>query len=171
MEAVIREADETIFRLEDIEMLIYNFGENYPKFKSLEKHVSELIGYLRRNRQMIKNYGERWRAGQVISTAFVESLVNSLLGKRFTKKQQMQWTKRGAHLLLQVRTKTLNQELVTTFQRWYRALQVGEERKIAALSPLFLMLSRDGHQRKKSTFAQPRSATFACRVGPGDVTS
>ncbi len=124
--------DEAIFRLEDIEMLIYNFEENYPRFKSLEKHVSELIGYLRRKQHMIKNYGERWRAGQVISTAFVESLVNSLLGRRFTKKQQMQWTKRGAHLLLQVRTKTLNQELVATFQRWYPALQVEGERKLAA---------------------------------------
>jgi hypothetical protein len=31
------------------------------------------------------------------------------------KKQQMQWTKRGAHLLLQVRTYVLNDELRTVF--------------------------------------------------------
>jgi hypothetical protein len=49
----------------------------------------------------IPNYGQLWREGKVISTAFIESLVNSLLGKRFTKKQQMQWTHAGAHLLLQ----------------------------------------------------------------------
>jgi hypothetical protein len=37
------------------------------------------------------------------------------------KKQQMRWTPRGAHLLLQVRTRLLNDELSTDFQRWYPA--------------------------------------------------
>jgi hypothetical protein len=35
------------------------------------------------------DYGARWRAGQVISTAFIESLVDSLLAKRFAKKQSI----------------------------------------------------------------------------------
>jgi hypothetical protein len=38
-----------------------------------------------------------------------------------------QWTKRGAHLLLQTRVKTLNQELGAVFRRWYPDLQVEEE--------------------------------------------
>ena len=33
------------------------------------------------------------------------------------KKQQMQWTLRGAHLLLQMRTKVLNNELEGVFRR------------------------------------------------------
>ena len=72
---------------------------------------------------MVVNYGKRYRAGLVISTAFVESLVNSLLGKRFTKKQQMQWTHRGAHLLLQTRTRVVNGELAATFRKWYPAMR------------------------------------------------
>jgi hypothetical protein len=40
--------------------------------------------------------------------AFVESAVNQVISKRMVKKQQMQWTPRGAHLLLQTRTKLLN---------------------------------------------------------------
>jgi hypothetical protein len=40
-----------------------------------------------------------------------------VVSKRFYKRQQMQWTKRGAHLLLQTRLKTLNQELAATFKR------------------------------------------------------
>ena len=64
-------------------------------------------------------YGARWRAGQVISTAFIESLVNSLLAKRFAKKQSMQWTPDGAHLLLQIRTRTLNGDLASTFRNTY----------------------------------------------------
>ena len=35
----------------------------------------------------------------------------------------MQWTPRGAHLLLQIRVKVLNQELSTAFQHWYPDFQ------------------------------------------------
>jgi hypothetical protein len=31
----------------------------------------------------------------------------------------MRWTKKGAHLLLQVRTQVLNEDLHTAFDRWY----------------------------------------------------
>jgi hypothetical protein len=31
----------------------------------------------------------------------------------------MQWSKRGAHLLLQTGVKTLNRELGAVFKRWY----------------------------------------------------
>jgi hypothetical protein len=54
-----------------------------------------------------------------ISTAFVESTINWVVSKRMVKKQQMRWTKPGAHLLLQVRTKTLNGELRDAFCQWY----------------------------------------------------
>jgi hypothetical protein len=63
------------------------------------------------NQALIPNYGERWRYGETISTAFVESTINQVVAKRFVKKQQMQWTKEGAHLLLQTRTAVLNGEL------------------------------------------------------------
>jgi hypothetical protein len=42
--------------------------------------------------------------------------------KRFVKKQQMRWTKKGAHLLLQVRAQVLNEDLWATFERWYGAM-------------------------------------------------
>jgi hypothetical protein len=48
--------------------------------------------------------------------------VNTVLGKRFAKKQQMQWTRRGAHLLLQTRTRALDGTLRATFERWYPGL-------------------------------------------------
>jgi hypothetical protein len=35
------------------------------------------------------------------------------------KKQQMRWSLRGAHLLLQVRTRVLNDDLSADFARWY----------------------------------------------------
>ncbi|WP_372365329.1 hypothetical protein [Candidatus Uabimicrobium sp. HlEnr_7] len=65
---------------------------------------------------MIPNYGKIWRAGYPISTTFVESTVNSFLAKRFSKKQQMQWSEEGVHLLIQIRSKTLNGELIDTLK-------------------------------------------------------
>jgi hypothetical protein len=62
----------------------------------------------------------------------VESTVNQVVSKRFCKKQQMQWTKRAAHLLLQTRVKTLNSELVTVFRRWYPDFPVEEDEAQAA---------------------------------------
>ena len=58
----------------------------------------------------------------MISTAFVESCVNQVISKRMVKQQQMRWTKKGAHLLLQVRTQVLNADLRSTFERWYPAM-------------------------------------------------
>jgi len=49
----------------------------------------------------------------------VESTVNQVVSKRMVKKQQMRWTKQGAHLLLQVRAQVLNNDLRATFERWY----------------------------------------------------
>ena len=93
----------------------------------LLKVVEEFHTHIERNRAFIPNYGERYRYGERISTGFVESTVNQVISRRFCKKQQMQWTKRGAHLLLQTRVKTLNQELGAMFQRWYPDLQLDEE--------------------------------------------
>jgi len=47
----------------------------------------------------------------VISSAFVESAVNQVVSKRMVKKLQMRWAPKTAHLLLQVRTRVLNDEL------------------------------------------------------------
>jgi hypothetical protein len=53
----------------------------------------------------------------------VESAVNYVVSKRMVKKQQMCWSERGAHLLLQVRTQVLNEDLRNTFCRWYPGMQ------------------------------------------------
>lgn len=85
----------------------------------LGKAVREFDSYLRANTGRIPNYGERRRAGETISTAFVEATVNQVISKRMVKKQQMRWTPQGAHLLLQIRTRVLNDQLADDFRRWY----------------------------------------------------
>ena len=87
--------------------------------KKMLAGVEDLHGYIERNHAFIPNFGERYRNGETISTAFVESTVNWVVSKRMVKKQQMQWTHRGAHLLLQVRTRVLNGEWGETVRGWY----------------------------------------------------
>ena len=85
----------------------------------LGQGIGEFETYIRNNIEFIPNFGERYRQGETISTAFVESTINQVVSKRFVKKQQMQWTLRGAHLLLQTRTKVLNNDLEDVFRSWY----------------------------------------------------
>jgi hypothetical protein len=69
------------------------------------KGRSEVGGYIAANRPYIPNYGDRYRNGENISIAMAAATVNQVISKRFVKKQQMKWSKRGARLLLGVRTR------------------------------------------------------------------
>jgi hypothetical protein len=106
--------------VEDLEIDL-DIEDAGPEQRKLLKAVGEFGGYIRANATWIPNYGERHRQGEAISNAFVESTVNQVVSKRMVKKQQMRWTPRGAHLLLQVRTRVLKDDLIGAFQRWYPA--------------------------------------------------
>jgi len=92
--------------------------------EKLAAGVAEFETYIRNSQESIPNYGELYRQGETISTAFVESTINQVVSRRFVKRQQMHWTLRGAHLLLQTRTKVLNNELEEVFRRWYPLFRV-----------------------------------------------
>jgi len=70
----------------------------YTNRKKFLKHLDELDIYIRNNQRLIPNYGEKWRYGEAISTSFMESTINEVVAKRMVKKQQMQWTHKGATL-------------------------------------------------------------------------
>src|SRR5215218_6194056 len=74
----------------------------------LQRHVSDLLGYLERNRDALVPYAARRRRGEPISTAFVESAVNAIVAKRMTKAQQMRWNRATVQPFLDVRTAVLN---------------------------------------------------------------
>ena len=114
--------EDALERLDDLSVAIESFENKYPRYGKLQAAIAEIVNYLDRNRDFIINYGEDHRAGRTISTSFIESMVNSLLGKRFSKKQHMQWTPKGAHLLLQLRVQLSNDELWDTFRGWYPKL-------------------------------------------------
>jgi len=127
------QVDKALGKMDDLESAIEPFSQTYARFSKLVKALSELRTYIVNNRHLIPNYGERYRNGEPIATGFVESTVNEVVSKRFCKKQQMQWSKEGAHLLLQTRVRTLNGELSAIFKRWYPDMDLEvEEMPVAA---------------------------------------
>jgi hypothetical protein len=104
-------------------VMLYVLGKSTvcrkPAARQIRKLTLELLGYLRNNSDSLPNYGQRYRAGRRISSAFVESTVNQLIDKRMSKSQQMRWDPRSAHLLLQVRVRVIDGQLRDDFARWY----------------------------------------------------
>ena len=111
--------DRALERIADLQWDLELTAGGTESRGKLLKQLDEFNGYIQNNREFIPNYGERYRNGERISTGFVESTVNQVVSKRMVKKQQMAWTERGAHLLLQTRTRVLNGELDETLRRWY----------------------------------------------------
>jgi hypothetical protein len=88
-----------------------------PCIKALRKAAAEFQTYIANNFWMTPHCAElRWY-GERVSTGFDESTVNTVVGKRFCKRQQMRWSKTGAHLMLQTRTRILDGTLREKFKR------------------------------------------------------
>ena len=124
---------QALKQLEFLEMDLEsaNFESPSETTRKLLQAINEFHTYIDRNRAFIPNYGERYRNGERISTGFVESAVNQVMSKRMAKKQQMQWSRRGAHLLLQVRTQVLNEDLEESFGAWYPGFRPQPQRAAA----------------------------------------
>jgi hypothetical protein len=97
--------------------------------RKLARTLHEFDHYIRTNQSSLPNYGDRHRNGEPISSSIAESSVNQIISKRFVKKQQMRWGRRGAHLLLQIRTRVLDDTLTATFQRWYPSMKTSESQQ------------------------------------------
>ena len=76
--------------------------------KRLAARCKELRTYIESNKGALIDYGERHRAGKPISTSRAEGTVNQLVSARMNKRQQMRWSPRGAHRVLQVRAAVLD---------------------------------------------------------------
>jgi hypothetical protein len=79
--------------------------------------------YVSGQAELIIDYAEARRRGEPISTATTESTVQWLLHRRMGAGQQMRWSPRGAHRMLQVRTAVANGTLArdhAAAERWAR---------------------------------------------------
>ncbi len=85
--------------------------------------LSDMIRYLELNADSMPDYGKRYRAGQRISTGFVESAVNEIVAKRMVKKQQMRWNRYTVQSFLNVRIHVLNDTLEDAFRHWHKGFR------------------------------------------------
>ena len=66
--------------------------------------VHELLKYLTLNRKYLVNYKEKHETQQPYTSSAIESSVEQIINDRHKKKQKAQWTRQGAHTVLQIRT-------------------------------------------------------------------
>ena len=61
-------------KIEDCWLICDDEELKYDNRKKFCRHLSEMLTYIENNQNMIPNYGERYRYGEAITTAFVEWL-------------------------------------------------------------------------------------------------
>jgi hypothetical protein len=87
--------------------------------KQARYRLMNVVTYLQSNLESLIDYRTWQRVGRRISTSFVESSINRIVGRRMCKSQHMRWSRAGAHSVVQVRVALLNQELHELAQRQF----------------------------------------------------
>lgn len=75
------------------------------------RKLVDALAYLEANISSLIDYRSYQKAGRRISTGYVESSINRLIGRRMCKDQHMRWSRDGADGVVQVRVALQNQEL------------------------------------------------------------
>ena len=83
--------------------------DNISDDKKRSKLV-ELYNYIKGNRTYIVNYEARAQANQTYTSQVAESHIESLINARQKRSKKMQWTREGAHQVLQIRAKMESKE-------------------------------------------------------------
>ena len=96
-----------------------NVDDALTKLALLRDNVSEetqrskltgLYEYLHRNQAYLVNYDERAQASQTYTSQVAESHVDALINARHKRTKKMQWTREGAHHVLQIRAMMASDE-------------------------------------------------------------
>ena len=77
--------------------------------------ASALLLFLVNNRHDLVDYQRARMSGRRVSSASAESVMNHVINRRLSKHQQMRWSMRGAHCLLQTRVELLDGRLEAHF--------------------------------------------------------
>lgn len=96
------EADEALLKLT---LLCDNITDEETRSK-----IKGLHDYLQRNRAYLVNYNERDLANKTYTSQVAESHIDSIINARHKKTGKMQWTREGAHNVLQIRAMIVSNE-------------------------------------------------------------
>ena len=91
--------------LNKLELLMTNFTD--PK---KHKKLKDLYDYLESNRAYLVNYEERDKDSKAYTSQVAESHIEAIINVRHKKSGKMQWTREGAHNVLQIRGKIISNE-------------------------------------------------------------
>lgn len=89
------EAEETLRKIALIR-------DNITDLKKQAK-LKGLQDYLQNNLEYLVNYNEREKANKPFTSQVAESHIDTIINARHKRKQKMQWTREGAHNVLQIR--------------------------------------------------------------------
>lgn len=92
--------EEALTRLE---MLSVNISDSQKRSK-----LQGLYDYLKRNREYIVNYDERQVLFKTFTSQVAESHIASVINARHKKTGKMQWSREGAHNVLQIRAEIIS---------------------------------------------------------------
>ena len=84
--------------LNKIALIQTNISDREKKSK-----LKKLDNYLRNNQAYLVNYEDRKNEGKVFTSQAAESHIDTIINARHKRKQKMQWTREGAHNVLQIR--------------------------------------------------------------------
>lgn len=88
--------NESMQRLDEIKLTVDN--------EKLLIELQELAGYVNRNKEYLINYQERYANHLPFTSTYAESSVNAVINTRQKNDKKMQWSREGAHCVLQIRT-------------------------------------------------------------------
>ena len=81
-----------------------NQFQSYICDDKLQSDLQDLYEYIERNRKYITNYQKRQDENLPFTSTYAESSVNNIINTRQKNDKKMQWTREGAHNILQIRT-------------------------------------------------------------------
>ena len=89
-----------------------NVDESLQKLTLIQDNITDeqkrsrlkgLQDYLENKRDYLINYDAREKANKAFTSQVAESHIDSIINARHKRKQKMQWTREGAHNVLQIR--------------------------------------------------------------------
>lgn len=81
-----------------------NQFQSYIFDDKLKSDLQDLYEYIERNRKYITNYQKRQDENLPFTSTYAESSVNNIINTRQKNDKKMQWSREGAHNILQIRT-------------------------------------------------------------------
>lgn len=81
-----------------------------PTEQEQQNKIQKLYYYLQENQEYLVNYDQKKQSQQPYTSQVAESHINSLINDRHKKDGKMQWTREGAHQILQIRAMMASQE-------------------------------------------------------------